>query len=598
MPVRLARYSGSCVQRSRTAGRIALAALLLLFGCQSLQTAVADGGTRTLSFQHTHRDDSITVTFKRNGRYDEDGLKKLNHFLRDWRNNDETRMDPQLFDILWEVSRDVGVKEPVIHIISSYRSPVTNAMLRRRSRGVAQFSQHTLGKAIDFSIPGAPLDQIRAAGLRLQRGGVGFYPSSGFVHVDVGSIRHWPRMTHDQLARVFPDGKTVHVPSDGHPLKNYSAALAEVQRRGSTPSATSLAAAQNAGIKTADASGAAPGRGRNVLAKLLGIGSNEEDEGETTPPARGRKVADASPTPASQEAPLPPMPRARPAKANEFFVASTTKPAAPAAPAKPGEFTLASASTSAVATPTEIIRSRGFWQEPPDDVTLAGSSTLAANKAEPGNEAMAPTGERLAWIKGPDGRRAPPRPPKDIDLQTPVETTASLNSWTSNPSQNDRVPTDLALAYAAAGSAAAPAEPVAKPATSPMGALKPIASANAATAPSTGNATVPPSADNATVATRKAAVNSPAAKIGQRGFDPWLRGVIMTPSVHHSLDVAVVGAKDARTLRPLMHKPDSTVAMVFSNDPTLGLTSLKFSGAAVAFLPTVDMLPRTARLLR
>ena len=90
MPVRLARYSGSCVQRSRSGGRFALAAVLVLFGCQSLQTAVADGDTRSLSFQHTHRDDSITVTFKRNGRYDEDGLKKLNHFLRDWRNNDET----------------------------------------------------------------------------------------------------------------------------------------------------------------------------------------------------------------------------------------------------------------------------------------------------------------------------------------------------------------------------------------------------------------------------------------------------------------------------------------------------------------------------
>jgi uncharacterized protein YcbK (DUF882 family) len=276
VPVRLARYSHSCGLRSRSGGRFALAALFVLFGCSGLQTVVAEGDTRSLSFQHTHRDDSITVTFKRNGRYDEDGLKKLNHFLRDWRNNDETRMDPQLFDILWEVTREVGAEKP-IHIISSYRSPQTNAMLRRRSRGVAQFSQHTLGKAIDFSIPGVPLDQIRAAGLRLQRGGVGFYPGSGFVHVDVGSIRHWPRMTHDQLVRVFPDGKTVHVPSDGNPLKNYSAALAEVQRRGSTPSATSLAAAQSAGIKIADASGAAPGRGRSVLAKLLGIGANEED---------------------------------------------------------------------------------------------------------------------------------------------------------------------------------------------------------------------------------------------------------------------------------------------------------------------------------
>src|SRR5205085_9025239 len=109
-----------------------------------------------------------------------------------------------------------------INIISSYRSPNTNAMLRRRGRGVARFSQHMLGKAMDFYIPGVSLDQVRAAGLRPQRGGVGFYPTSGspFVHLDTGSVRHWPRMTHDQLARVFPDGKTVHVPSDGQPLRN------------------------------------------------------------------------------------------------------------------------------------------------------------------------------------------------------------------------------------------------------------------------------------------------------------------------------------------------------------------------------------------
>src|SRR6185436_16316536 len=211
-------------------------------------TVVANGDTRSISLQHTHRDDSITVTFKRNGRYDDEGLKKLNYFLRDWRNDQQTEMAPQLFDVLWEVSQDVGAKQPV-HIVSSYRSPVTNAMLRRRSRGVAQFSQHTLGKAIDFFIPGVPLEELRFAALRLQRGGVGFYPTSGspFVHVDVGSVRHWPRMTHDQLARVFPDGRTVHIPSDGQPLSGYALALADIEKRGSSPSGMSLAAARNSG---------------------------------------------------------------------------------------------------------------------------------------------------------------------------------------------------------------------------------------------------------------------------------------------------------------------------------------------------------------
>src|SRR5258705_13634465 len=87
---------------------------------------------------------------------------------------------------------------------------------------------------MDFFIPDVPLEQIRYAGLRLQRGGVGFYPTSGspFVHLDTGNIRHWPRMTHDQLAKVFPDGRTVHIPTDGVPLKGYELARADIETHG------------------------------------------------------------------------------------------------------------------------------------------------------------------------------------------------------------------------------------------------------------------------------------------------------------------------------------------------------------------------------
>ena len=207
--------------------------MLLLTGAGSVHDATALNETRTLSFHHTHSDEDLTVTFKRDGRYDEDALKQLNHFLRDWRSQEQTTMDRHLFDILWEVYRDVDGKKP-IHIISSYRSPATNSMLRRRSSGVARFSQHMLGHAMDFFIPDVALEQIRSAGLRLQRGGVGFYPTSGspFVHLDTGSIRHWPRMTHDQLARVFPDGRTVHVPADGNPLSGYELARADIEKRG------------------------------------------------------------------------------------------------------------------------------------------------------------------------------------------------------------------------------------------------------------------------------------------------------------------------------------------------------------------------------
>ena len=90
---------------------------------------------------------------------------------------------------------------------------------------------------MDFYIPGVPLSKLRAAGLRLQRGGVGFYPTSGspFVHMDTGNIRHWPRIARSELLKIFPNGRTVHIPSDGKPLRNYALALADVERRGTVP---------------------------------------------------------------------------------------------------------------------------------------------------------------------------------------------------------------------------------------------------------------------------------------------------------------------------------------------------------------------------
>src|ERR1700742_4692417 len=172
---------------------IGVTMLALMIGAGSVHDATAQNQTRTLSFHHTHSNEDLTITFKRNGRYDDAALKQLNHYLRDWRSQDQTVMDPHLFDILWEVYRDVDGRKP-IQIVSAYRSPGTNAMLRsRRSSGVARYSQHMLGHAMDFFIPDVPLEQIRYAGLRLQRGGVGFYPTSGspFVHLDTGSVRHW-----------------------------------------------------------------------------------------------------------------------------------------------------------------------------------------------------------------------------------------------------------------------------------------------------------------------------------------------------------------------------------------------------------------------
>ncbi len=197
----------------------------------STETAAANGDTRTLNLFHSHTGESIQATFRVNGSYDPAVLEKLNWFLRDWRNNDRTRMDPRLFDVIWEAYRTAGATQPIV-IVSAYRSPETNAMLRHRSRGVAEHSQHILGRAMDTTMPGMPMERIREIGMRLQRGGVGWYPSSNFVHLDVGGVRAWPRMSYDQLVRLFPDGKTVHLAADGRMLSRYQEARAEIASRG------------------------------------------------------------------------------------------------------------------------------------------------------------------------------------------------------------------------------------------------------------------------------------------------------------------------------------------------------------------------------
>lgn len=288
------------------------------------QDAVANGDTRTLRLYHTHTRESIEITFKREGRYDEEALRKLNWFLRDWRIDKSIRMDPRLFDVVWEVYRETGGSQPV-HVVSAFRAPQTNNMLRSRSSGVAKNSQHTLGRAMDLFIPGVPVAKIREAGLRLQRGGVGFYPTSGspFVHLDVGNVRHWPRMTHAQLARVFPDGRTVHIPSDGKPLAGYQLALADLQHNG----ATTNRRFDFSGAQTAEAS--APPSGGGFFRRLFG--SQDEDRAA---PAR---IQTAARTPARAAPPEPaaapvPMPSARPAT---MLAALEPAPAAPEQPAGP-----------------------------------------------------------------------------------------------------------------------------------------------------------------------------------------------------------------------------------------------------------------------
>ena len=273
-----------------------LTAAVLVFGFLTAAQETASAETRTLKLYYTHTGEKAEITFKRNGRYDVAGLKKLNQFLRDWRYNEPIKMDPRLFDLVWDLYRSVSGRD-YIHVVSAYRSAATNSLLRSRSSGVAKKSQHLLGKAMDFFIPGVPIKNLRDAGLRVQAGGVGYYPRSGspFVHVDVGNVRHWPRMSRRELFAVFPSGKTLHVPSDGKPLPGFEQALASYQSR----------------KKSGDlllASAAAPAKRRvGLFAALFGSGGSDKEED-----TGGIAMSAVTPKKASNKATEPPVTKSLP----------------------------------------------------------------------------------------------------------------------------------------------------------------------------------------------------------------------------------------------------------------------------------------------
>ena len=533
----------SSTRAGLTAG---LASALLLAGAGSVRDATAVGDTRTLSFHHTHSGEDLTVTFKRSGRYDEAALKQINYFLRDWRSQDHTTMDRRLFDILWEVYRDVDGKQP-IQIISAYRSPATNAMLRRRSSGVARFSQHMLGHAMDFFIPGVPLEQIRAAGLRLQRGGVGFYPTSGspFVHLDTGRIRHWPRMSYDQLARIFPDGRTVHLPADGTPLKGYQLALADIEKRSAS-----------------DASGSKSG----FLTSLFNSKSGEDDEeGAAAPTQAKTAAAAAAPVLASKQPDVKladvkpgelkivdtiPMPREKPAGAIQVASADQTVPVPMARPAKPAAAAKPAASTETrPQTPADIINARGFWDDMPKAQQATAAQIAALKAREPAGDAAAPASASASNAAMQAMAFAPP------------------------PSPIERAPIVAASA------------PIPRPVRA--------ATVQRHAAPSAGSVTTVAknqpgraNGDLVTTSSRLAAAS--------RDDDIWLRAMILAPSAA-SMTSTVFGDTDMTILRSYFSKPTATVAMAFSEDPHAGLACDQFSGEAVVSVPTTPFMTAALR---
>lgn len=149
--------------------------------------------TLRLKLHHLHTGESIDVAYKQGGQYSRMGVAMLNHFLRDHRTNDIADYDPHEFDLLHALLAKLHRPGATIDIVCGYRTPESNNFLRTRSAdtGVAEHSQHMLSKAIDIRIPGVSTRALRDAALSLGMGGVGYYPRSGFVHVDVGPVRQW-----------------------------------------------------------------------------------------------------------------------------------------------------------------------------------------------------------------------------------------------------------------------------------------------------------------------------------------------------------------------------------------------------------------------
>ena len=174
----------------RTFLRASGAALLGGFACPSLALADLGKNARALALSNLHTGEHMTIDYWENGTYVPDALAAIDHLLRDYRNNEVHVIEPKLLDLLTLLHSKVESSAP-FEVISGYRSPATNAMLHAESHGVAAKSLHMQGMAIDIRLADRALDVLHATARNMRLGGVGYYPASDFVHVDVGRVRYW-----------------------------------------------------------------------------------------------------------------------------------------------------------------------------------------------------------------------------------------------------------------------------------------------------------------------------------------------------------------------------------------------------------------------
>jgi uncharacterized protein YcbK (DUF882 family) len=511
-------------------------ALLMGLSCNSLQNATAEGDTRTITLHHVHTEEDLTITYKVNGRYDDDALAQIDHELRDWRRDETIHMDPHLIDLVWEVHRDVGSTEP-IWVVCGYRSPETNAMLRQRSSGVAKFSQHTLGKAMDFYIPGVPLEQLRAVGLYLQRGGVGFYPTSGspFVHLDTGNVRHWPAIAADDMPRLMAEGQSLHSTAETTEVASNRRQPAVVAKLGS-PAPT--VASRPAPVVT-------------LAAQIDKPGAVPAPQSKPKPQGATYEVASAESRPV----------QLRPAQA-----ASLVNHPSPSA--------------------NDIINQRDYWRSLEADPAIAPQAASAPEASPSIPRPPAPIPSSAPTLVA----SADPQATASVPASMTGSATANLAPWPLPERSDPRAAG--ALAYA---DPTAPVMAQSRPA--PMGTAigRPAAPPDTTVAVKrVGDHPSVISSPPAPVAAVSAAAG--AGKTGDHFNDPWLRALIVAPSAQEFLSASNFGAPDYRSLAPFMRKPAATVVMTFSGDPQPGMTTKKFSGTAVVFVSTVTFGMRTASL--
>jgi uncharacterized protein YcbK (DUF882 family) len=184
--------SGPCPSRRRflTLATGAMISAGSLVSMPALAKSAFRKPERALSIYNLHTGESVNAVYWANGAYVGEAIAEINHLMRDFRTDQVKAIHPQLLNLMYAISNSLGAARP-IELISGYRSPDTNALLRERSNGVAKHSLHMDGMASDIRIAGHDLGALRKVALSLHAGGVGYYPQSDFVHVDVGPVRHW-----------------------------------------------------------------------------------------------------------------------------------------------------------------------------------------------------------------------------------------------------------------------------------------------------------------------------------------------------------------------------------------------------------------------